>query len=122
MQEECLSKVILFGGRSLRRLLSELCRALPCGAESSGKGQRFAVLSGSEHPPRAACAMRWKTGRTLALLPSGGQRERGKHPQMNFDLTWIEGSPLQAVDYARHTRKERRLDPAGAHFLRTALP
>ena len=39
VKHECLSKVILFGERSLRRALKEICRTFPCRAESSGEGQ-----------------------------------------------------------------------------------
>ena len=38
VKEECLSKVILFGERSLRRSAEQLCRAFPCRTESPGEG------------------------------------------------------------------------------------
>ena len=45
VKEECLSKVILLGERSLRRALNEYRRTLSCRAQSSGEGQRPAVPS-----------------------------------------------------------------------------
>ena len=52
--------------------LERICRTFPCRTESSGEGQCAAVPSGYEHPPRRACSMPRATGRTIALLPSGG--------------------------------------------------
>jgi hypothetical protein len=70
VKEECLSKVAAAGAR-------RICRALPCGAQSPGEGQYPAVPSACEHPPREARSMSRATGRTLALLPSGGSVKRG---------------------------------------------
>ena len=58
-----------------------VCRTFPCRAESSGEGQRPAVPSGYEHPPRQVCSMPRATGRTLALLPSGGSMNGGGTPR-----------------------------------------
>ena len=70
VKEECLSKVILFGERSLRRALSELRRPFPCRAESPGEGQRPAVSSEHGSPPRGAGAVPRAIGRAPALLSS----------------------------------------------------
>jgi putative transposase len=69
VKEECLSKVILFGERSL---LERIRRALPYRAQSSGEGQRFAVPPRSTAPPPGACAMPGAAGWAPALLPSRG--------------------------------------------------
>jgi len=50
VKEEFLSKVILFGERSLRRALSEYVDHFHAGAESPGEGQHPAVSSGYEPP------------------------------------------------------------------------
>ena len=72
VKEECLSKVILFGERSLRRALSELRRPFPCRAESPGEGQRPAVSSGDGSSARGAGAVPRAIGRASALLSSRG--------------------------------------------------
>jgi putative transposase len=64
-----------------------VCRTFPCRTESSGEGQRAAVPSGYEHPPRQVCSMPRATGRTLALLPSGGSVNGGGASDEFFDLT-----------------------------------
>jgi putative transposase len=71
-------------GGSVRRGLAaagarRICRTLPRGAQSPGEGQYPAVPSACEHPPREARSMSRATGRTLALLPSGGSVKRGAH-------------------------------------------
>src|SRR6267143_1796091 len=53
VKEECLSKVILFGERSLRRALSDYVEHFH-GAESPGERQHPAVSSGYAPPPRGA--------------------------------------------------------------------
>src|SRR5260370_32267563 len=77
VKEECLSKVIVFGERSLRRALSEYVEHFHAERNHQGKGQCFAVSSGCERPPRRTCSMPRATGRTLALLPSGGSVNGG---------------------------------------------
>src|SRR4029079_15080684 len=80
VKEECLSKVVLFGERSLRRAL----KALPWRAESPREGQCPAIPSRRGHPPRGAGSMPRTTGRTLALLSSGGSvKWRGDLTQAN---------------------------------------
>ena len=77
VKEECLSKVVLFGEGSLRRALGEYVEHYH--AERNHQGQYPAVPSACEHPPREARSMSRATGRTLALLPSGGSVKRGAH-------------------------------------------
>ena len=67
-----------------------ICRTFPCRAESSGEGQRPAVPSGYEHPPRRVCSMPRATGRTLALLPSGGSVTGAGASDEFFDLTGLD--------------------------------
>src|SRR5687768_6928688 len=59
--------------------------SMPSG--SSGEGQRPAVPSGYEHPSRRVCSMPRATGRTLALLPSGGSVNGGGASDEFFDFT-----------------------------------
>ena len=72
VKEECLSKVILFGERSLRRALSELCRPFPRRAKSPGEGQRPAVSSEYGPPSRGASEVPRAIGWVAALLSSRG--------------------------------------------------
>ena len=64
-----------------------ICRTFPCRTESPREGQCPAVPSECEHPPRRACSMPRATGRTLALLPSGGGVNGGGASDEFFDLT-----------------------------------
>ena len=67
-----------------------ICRTFPCRTESPREGQCPAVPPGYEHPTRSACSMPRATGRTLALLPSGGSvNGRGASDEF-FDLTRSE--------------------------------
>ena len=72
VKEECLSKVILFGERSLRRALSEYVEHYHAERNHQGKGNVLLFPRRYKHPPRRACSMPRATGRALALLPSGG--------------------------------------------------
>jgi putative transposase len=65
-KEECLSKIILFGERSLRRALCEYVEHYQ--AERNHQGKDNVLLF--PHPPRGSCAMSREAGRALALLPS----------------------------------------------------
>src|SRR5262245_10523559 len=62
-------------------------RTFPCRAESSREGQCPAVPSGYEHSLRRACSMPRATGRTLALLPSGGSMKGERASDEFFDPT-----------------------------------
>jgi hypothetical protein len=72
VKEECLSKVVLFGERSLRRALSEYVEHFITERKSPKEGQRPAVPSRYRSPPRGACAMPRAIGWAPALLPSRG--------------------------------------------------
>ena len=72
VKEECLSKVILFGERSLRRAMSEYVEHYHAERNHQGEGQRPAVPSRSRRPTRGACAMPRAIGWAPALLPSRG--------------------------------------------------
>ena len=104
VKEECLSKVILFGERSLRRALSELCRPFPCRAESPGEGQRPAVSSGDGSAARGACAVPRAIGWASALLSSRGG-VMARRPVQFFDHT---GSLLSAPSSRRPWAAPRR--------------
>jgi len=86
VKEECLSKVILFGERSLRRVLSEYVEHYHAERNHQGEGQRSVVPSGYRHPPRRACSMPRATRRTVALLSSGRSVRKG-----GGDLTRAHG-------------------------------
>jgi hypothetical protein len=58
-----------------------------CGA----LGQVGAVPSGYDHPPRQVCSMPRATGRTLALLPSGGSVNGGGASDEFIELTGSMG-------------------------------
>ena len=57
VKEECLSKVILFGERSLRRALSEYVEHYHAERNHQGKDNVPAVLPRYKRPPHRACAM-----------------------------------------------------------------
>ncbi len=80
-----------------------VCRTFPCRAESSGEGQRPAVPSGYEHPPRQVCSMPRATGRTLALLPSGGSVNGGGASDEFFDLTGNDASHFSQTQFSTLT-------------------
>jgi hypothetical protein len=92
VKEECLSKVILFGERSLRRA-ERLCRAFPRRAESPGEGQCSAVSSGYRPPPRGSSEVPRATGRASALLSSSG----GVMARRPFQLFGLTGSDRAAA-------------------------
>jgi putative transposase len=66
VKDECLSKIILLGERSLRRI----CRALPYRAKSPGEGQRPLVPVRHRSPSRQFVAMSQAARWALALLLS----------------------------------------------------
>ena len=72
VKEECLSKVILFGERSLRRALSDYVDHFHAERNHQGKGNvlLFPRVYGS--PPRGASAVPRAIGRASALLSSRG--------------------------------------------------
>jgi hypothetical protein len=57
VKEECLSKVILFGERSLRVALSEYVEHYHAERNHQGKDKRPAVPPRYKRPPHRACAM-----------------------------------------------------------------
>ena len=114
VKEECLSKVILFGERSLRRALSEYVEHFHAEAESSGEGQRPAVPSGYEDPSRRVCSMPRATGRTFALLPSGGSVNGGRRVS-EASLSNPPGQSSLMLIYDRNDRDSRRMKPAAKH-------
>ena len=86
VKEECLSKVILFGERSLRRALSEYVEHYH--AERNHRGRATSCCSlgvrTSAAPGLFNAASDWAT---LALLPSGGSMNGGSASDEFFDLT-----------------------------------
>ena len=87
VKEECLSKVILFGERSLRRALSEYVEHYHAERNHQGKGNVLLFPRDTRRPPRGACAMPRATGWAPALLPSrGGVSGRGASDEF-FDHT-----------------------------------
>src|SRR5258707_9295776 len=76
VKEECLSKVILFGERSLRRALSNYVEHFHAERNHHGEGQRPAVSSGCGPPPRGAGAVPRAIGRLLRYYPQEAARWR----------------------------------------------
>ena len=72
-------------------------RTFPCRAESSREGQCPAVPSGYEHSLRRACSMPRATGRTLALLPSGGSMKGERASDEFFDPTAGSGRTAPSI-------------------------
>ena len=72
VKEECLSKIILFGERSLRRALSEYVEHYHAERNHQGKGNVLLFPRDTEPRSRRACAMSRAIGRAPALLPSRG--------------------------------------------------
>src|SRR5262249_51225658 len=73
-------------------------RTFPCRAESSREGQCPAVPSGYEHSLRRACSISRATGRTLALLPSGGSMKGERASDEFFDPTGFSSRGSGRVD------------------------
>jgi putative transposase len=69
-KDECLSKLILFGERSLRRALSEYIQH--CHAERNHQGRGNVSCAACRGPSHAGRAVSPEAGWALALLPSGG--------------------------------------------------
>ena len=87
VKEECLSKVILFGERSLRRALSEYVEHFHAERNHQGKGNVLLFPRGTNTRRDKVCSMPRSTGRTLALLPSGGSVNGAGASDEFFDLT-----------------------------------
>jgi hypothetical protein len=68
VKEECLSKVILFGERSLRRALGDYVDHFHVERNHQGKGNIFLFPPGYGPPPRGTCAVPRAIGRASALL------------------------------------------------------
>ena len=66
VKEECLSKVILFGERSLRRALGDYVDHFHAERNHQGKGNVLLFPPGP--PPGGACAVPRAIGRASALL------------------------------------------------------
>ena len=58
-----------------------ICRTFPCRAKSSGKGQRPAVPSGYEHPPRQLLFNAASDWADSCVITIRRQRERGRPPR-----------------------------------------
>src|SRR5436190_15647026 len=66
-------------------------------SKSSREGQCPAVPSGYEHSLRRACSMPRATGRTLALLPSGGSMKGERASDEFFDPTAGSGRTAPSI-------------------------
>src|SRR5437763_1256471 len=66
-------------------------------SKSSREGQCPAVPSGYEHSLRRACSMPQATGRTLALLPSGGSMKGERASDEFFDPTAGSGRTAPSI-------------------------
>jgi Integrase core domain len=90
VKDECLSKVILFGERSLRRALNEYVDHYHAERNHQGKGNVLLFPRDRNVHPRAPRAMPRAAGWALALLPSGGSVRRGRRPYASqWDLKQI---------------------------------
>ena len=72
VKEECLSKVILFGERSLRRALSDYVDHFHAERNHQGKGNVLLFPQAKGSAPRGGSEVSGAIGRAPALLPSKG--------------------------------------------------
>ena len=68
VKEECLSKVILFGERSLRRALGDYVDHFHAERNHQRKGNILLFPRDTDRPPRGTCAVPRAIGRATALL------------------------------------------------------
>ena len=98
VKEECLSKVILFGERSLRRALSNYVDHFHAERNHQGKGNVLLFPRAYGSAPRGACAVPRAIGWASALLSSrGGVMPR--RPFQFFDA--VDGAHSEASECHR---------------------
>ena len=98
VKEECLSKVILFGERSLRRALSEYVDHFHAERNHQGEGKVLLFPRNTDRHREGGGAVPRAIGRPAALLSSGGGGVIARRPFQYFDPTGSSsGSPDRVI-------------------------
>ena len=98
VKEECLSKIILFGERSLRRALSEYVEHYHAERNHQGKGNVLLFPRDTDIRWARACAMSRAIGRALALLPSGSRVISRQEDPSRSNGTCRSGQSVRPAD------------------------